>query len=270
MTSDLPALPSFESPPVSEVALAVHFEPLVGLRALDVALLRERWQERLPRVEEHPPLPPEVDGPGLQVEFGPGPTLPRWWFLSDDGRHLVQVQRDRLVRNWRRRADKDPYPHYAELRPDFVADLKAFAAFLQERDLTGELAGRWAEVTYVNPVPVDEGLSWAAALAGLLEPWSGEHSDEFLPSPDAFDISLRYPIAAEDSVRGALTVTVQPARHEADERVILLQLTARVGVTEAGLTAVPAALDTGHEWVVRGFTSITSRAKHGGWRRSDD
>lgn len=264
-------LPAFRSPPVSEVALAVLFEPLMGLRAIDVAVLRERLRERLPLVEEHPPLPAvsDIDVAGLQVEFGTGPTLPRWWFLSSDERHLVQVQRDRLVRNWRRRDEEEPYPHYAELRPDFVVDLEVFVDFLRDMGLAQELVGRWAEVTYVNPVPVAEELSWGAALAGLLEPWSGEHSDAFLPRPDAFDVSLRYPISERDSMSGALTVTARPARHAARDRVILLQLTARIGFAGAGLQAVPAALDVGHDWVVRGFTSITSRATHREWRRSD-
>lgn len=265
------SLPAFKSPPVSEVALAVLFEPLAGLRALDVAELRDRWRDRLPRVEEHLPLPPVpgIEMPGIQFEFGTGPPLPRWWFLSSDERHLVQVQRDRLVRNWRRRAEGDPYPHFMELRPLFVADLDAFVEFLSDVELRHELSGLSAEVTYVNPVPVADGVSWGEALTQVLEPWSGAHSNTFLPSPDAFEVSLRYPISDGGPTRGALTITARPVTTGTTERVILLQLTARIELVGAGLDAVPAALDLGHDWVVRGFTSVTSSRQHREWGRSD-
>ena len=88
--------PEFDRPPVVEMALGIQFQPLFGLRGISLSPLREVWRERYPLVEEVPPLPPGVERVGgqplgVQLAFGPGPAL-RYWFMSDDGADLVQLQ----------------------------------------------------------------------------------------------------------------------------------------------------------------------------------
>lgn len=84
-------------PPVVEVAMGVQFHPLLGLRGITLAPLREHWRAAHPRVEEQAPLPPAIEGGpahgiALQVGFGPVPTV-RHMFVSEAGSELVQLQK---------------------------------------------------------------------------------------------------------------------------------------------------------------------------------
>ena len=97
-----PALPSFERPPVVEVAVGVHFLQLPGLNTVALLRLAQMWVTRFPIVREQPASPP----PGLPVGpiiFQVQNALPplRYWLLTDDESLLVQIQHDRLLLNWR-------------------------------------------------------------------------------------------------------------------------------------------------------------------------
>ena len=112
-------LPKFDNPPVVEVALSVQFERL-SISAAHIGLVWQKFRDRFPNIEEKPEIeaaieqfgPPERKGPGVRFEVGVMP-IPRFWFVNQDGSELVQVQRDRFIRNWRK---KDGGPGYPKLR----------------------------------------------------------------------------------------------------------------------------------------------------------
>lgn len=111
MTPRVPE-PVFDNPPVAEVTLSVQFAPLFDLTAVHIGKLWETWAEDYPNTEEHDelaPLPDEATAsrlaPSLHIAIRDRP-LPRTWFLDALGEHVIQVQRDRLVLNWRRREEK--------------------------------------------------------------------------------------------------------------------------------------------------------------------
>jgi uncharacterized protein (TIGR04255 family) len=122
MTTQQP-LPRFNNPPVVEVALSVMLEPLPAFRAAHVGLLWNKLRERFPKTVDQPPLdsPQETEdeprrqlGPTLQFEpFGTPPPL-RTWFLNDQETELLQIQNDRIARNWRRANTSQPYPRLRE------------------------------------------------------------------------------------------------------------------------------------------------------------
>jgi len=63
---------------------------------------------------------------------------------------------------------------------------------------------------------------------------------------------------------------MQPAFTVEDERPIyVLNMTARGAPLGDNLEGVLGFLDIGHEWVVRGFTAITSDVMHRVWGRDD-
>ena len=59
------------------------------------------------------------------------------WFVNADKTMVRQIQRDRLIQNWRRLKPDDAYPHYEKLRPSFVAAFNDLQHFCQERLDTG-------------------------------------------------------------------------------------------------------------------------------------
>lgn len=270
--------PAYQRPPVAEVALAVYFNPPMALRSVHMGRLWDRWRDRYPRAEDQPPLPPvaaenfPTGPPAVSFQFMGGFPGTRVWYLSEAGDRLVQVQPDRLVLNWRRTAEGQPYPRYASLRPAFAQEVDELLGFLADEGL-GDVSLDQAEVSYVNPVPI-EALGEPRDLARLIAPWSGQFSDAFLPIPEDASLRLRFriPDPASGEPAGRLYVEGNTAIHQspggqAPQEVFMLQLFARGRTLGAGLPGALAFMDVGHDWVVRGFTSLTNKTMHTEWER---
>lgn len=271
--------PVFDRPPVEEVAIGIYFDPIAALDPVRLGLLWERWRNRYPHAEEQQSLPPVVretfgqPSLGQTVFFGPA-GFPRIWYQSGDRAQLVQVQRDRLVHNWRRLTATQAYPHYDALRPRFEEDAADFFSFITEQGHESPPIVQ-AEVTYVNPIPVGTDGS-GALFARLIAPWSGKMSVPFRSEPEDVALTLRYRIPdSHGKPIGRLYVTVQPSFRQnpegRGEELILLQLFARGAPIGSDLTGALAFLDLGHDWLVHAFKAVTTPDYHHEWGlQSDD
>lgn len=256
-------LPQFERPPVTEVALAVQFDP-VTLRAVDLAAISLAFADDFPTVEEQSPRPPMSveQGPKLSFELRGGFDQPNLQFINNDRDRIVQFQRDRLVVNWRRRPDED-YPRYeGAVRPMFVDAWRRLSSVLA--DLGQEaLKPNICEVVYVNVIDSGQGMGGATAPADVLALWNGSHSDSFLPSPSQFRVSVRYPLPVENGWLGIESTAIRRSDNGGD--AMLLQLSATGMVESPGLEGALDFLDIGREWVVKGFFSFTTNTMHKRW-----
>lgn len=263
-------LPRFRNPPVEEVSLGVHFRPVSALGILQVAELARLWASSYPDVREVPEMPPAPESVmgdgfgqvGIQVEMLDRPPLPRIWFLSSGGTLIRQVQRDRLVQNWRRTKSSDDYPHYDQLLPKFET-----AYHDLETVLGGTPESAVCEVSYTNPVRLTPIFKQVGEVQKVIAPWSGGFSDSFLPQAEQVTVAARFPIVGSDGMRlGQLDVTGHPAFHAPTaEHLLLLQLVARGKPTQGGLEGVLQFFDVAHEWIVRGFKSFTTEGMHREW-----
>lgn len=220
-----------------------------------------------------PPVPLETfpSRPlGMAFQFVGGFPGTRAWFLSENGDRVLQVQRDRLVFNWRRTQDAESYPRYKTLRPAFAKAAEQFLAFIAEENL-GPVVISQAEVTYVNPIPIAE-LGLPRDLARLVAPWSGVNSNGFLPPAEDIRLGLRFPISESSNAEpvGRLYIEGNSALHQSPgstgaNEVYMLQLFARGRPLGEGLLGALAFMDLGHDWVVNGFTSLTTDVMHEKW-----
>lgn len=67
------ALPEYEHPPVSEVALTIQLDRAIGFRSLDLAEISACWADELPNVQERDRLPmldADPDDPEMTLELG--------------------------------------------------------------------------------------------------------------------------------------------------------------------------------------------------------
>ncbi|HEX8843076.1 MAG TPA: TIGR04255 family protein [Pyrinomonadaceae bacterium] len=278
-TASSRAYPNFDRPPVIEVVLSVQFNPVEKLRGPQIGLLWAAYKDRFPQIEEHIPLDPVLETfgvrPAQQVsvkfELSDVPPIPRVWFLNERGDQLIQVQQDRFIHNWRKVAEEDEYPRYGNLTTSFRNELDLFGRFLEEEQL-GDLSFNQCEVTYVNHILAGDVWSGHGDLNKVLTLWAGKHSDSFLPEAEDVRLATRYIIpGSENNPLGRLHVIATPAFRISDKRaLIVLNLTARCRPDGEGLEGVFSSLDKAHEWVVRGFTSITTEQMHQVWRRRDD
>ncbi len=274
MTSEASFFTDYDDPPVTEVAISVQFEQLKKLRTPHIGLL---WKEYkgLTEIEEHPPLDQafEIFGEEKLIphfEISNMPPVRRCWFLNSDETELVQVQQDRFAHNWQRKDTSEKYPRYKNIRETFLEDLIIFIDFLNAHEI-GSLNPIQCEVTYVNPIHAEADSGTLIKLQNLLTVYKAEYFDDFLPEPEDVNLRLRYIIPDDTGAPiGRLHISAQPVYPQDKPPLYLLNLTARGRPCGDGKEGVMKFLDIGHEWIVKGFTSITTKTMHSKWGIKND
>jgi uncharacterized protein (TIGR04255 family) len=272
------SLPEFDQPPVVEVAISLQFKVLEALRGPYIGLLWGAFRkEGYLRVEEHGELEPAFEelqtasapSVGIRVQtFDDAPPPPRVWFLNEARNELIQVQRDRLVVNWRGGAQSELYPRYTHIIKRFYSALATLSDFAVSEKL-GEIIPTQCEITYVNHILSGAGWSTHGELDVLITTWQNRYSDDYLGVPEDVGFKARYRMRDEaGKVLGRLHVVLQPAHRSIDSLPILvLNLTARGKPEPANLEGVSQLFDREHEWIVRSFTSVTTKRMHELWGR---
>ncbi len=262
-------LPSFGKPPVTEVAIAVQFREIRGLTGPRMGLLWQLYRKSFPKMEVHPALAPRFERSGsasakrLDVKFGI--PAPRVWFIGSNEAHLVQVQQDRFVFNWRRIEGED-YPRYGRVRALFFQNYGIFQEFLVDEGLDNPRPNQW-ELTYVNRIPAGEGWHRHSELGLVLPLLAGSANSEFLREPEDIALRLRYPVPDMEGSVSRLYVEATPGFDPSGDPVFGLTLTARGGLGQGAASSLESRLDVGREWIVRGFAEVTSRTMHRHWER---
>ncbi len=263
----------YENPPVSEVALSVQFEPLKKLKTPYIGLLWQKYidsRRKLNKVWEQPLLKDRFElfqdeKLAPRIELSNIPPLQRYWFFNESETELVQIQDNRFVRNWRRLDITEDYPRYKKNREDFIKDFEIFETFLKEQDI-GDVLPNQCEVTYVNPIPAKGKYKIPDQLHNVVTFFKSEYSDSFLPDLENINFTLQYVIQKEDSIPlGRLYISLQSVTSRDNEFIYLLKLIARGKPIGEGIDGVLGFMDIGHEWIVRGFTSITTASMHELW-----
>jgi len=259
----------FRNPPVIETLLSAQFVPLRGLTLPFIGLFWGEVRGDYPSQEVHPPLAPEIE------EFPAPPSRPRieltsepdarCWFIDSTSTQLIQIQRDRFIRNWRKAAaPNDAYPRYEQLRPRFMRDWQRFLGFLEREDL-GRPEVNQCEVTYINHVELGTGWRSFGELVSVLRIAAPFDQRDFLPEPEMLIVNARFVMPRK---QGRLHVAAQPAIRRHDQKEILqLTLTARGKPASSGLDDILGWFDMGHNWIVQGFADITSGKMQAIWGR---
>ncbi|MFQ5853060.1 MAG: TIGR04255 family protein [Candidatus Binatia bacterium] len=264
-------LPEYDQPPVIETLLGVQFDPIERFSILHFGVYWTGIKSDYPSYELQPPLGSLVEKfgeeawkkPGVRLELLHAPEV-RCWFTDKSGTRLIQVQRDRFIHNWRKVKDEDVYPRYAQIKPKFFDEWEGLNRFLEQADL-GKPEVNQCEVTYVNHIEM--GKAWASfgELNKVISCWSGSYSGDFLPGPESVLVNASFVIPGQ---RGRLHVALQRAIRTRDAKEVLqLTLTARGKPASSRSQDIAEWFDLGHEWIVRGFTDLTTKEMHKTWGR---
>lgn len=247
------------------------------MRSVHYGLLWQRFREEYPKFEEHAPLASAIEKfgepdqtPEFRIEMTNAPTVPRVWFLNNEGTQLIQIQQDRFTHNWRERGRHDEYPRYESIREKFRAELGLLESFIAEESL-GQLQICQCEVTYVNHIYSTGKSHIHQNVNDICTLINYEYSDDFLDAPENLQLSIRYviPNKSEEPI-GRLHISIDPQYLRKDlEPLLSMTLTARGVPRSENLDGCMEFLDIGREWIVRGFTSITTRQMHKIWERID-
>jgi uncharacterized protein (TIGR04255 family) len=248
----------------------VQFDRLSAARTAHFGLYWNEVYGRFPKTEERVELQPVVErlpdlsqsGVGIQFEALEAPPTPRFWFTNAGGTELIQLQRDRFVKNWRKVGEGDEYPRYEHVKDGFVRDFSGFRDFAARHQL-GAVRINQCEVTYINHIVAGRGWNTYADISKVFTAWKQPTAVYPGPAQDLM-FRARFPISDQrGTFVGRLYVTMQPGMHLPDGApMFVLDLTARGQIGDG-----TAFFDLGREWIVRSFAELTTPDMHMVWGR---
>lgn len=256
----------FDKPPVVEVACGVSFDLPKPLKSAHVGLYWSHVSTEFPRCDDAQPIAPVFENLGASdpLEFGfqlesvALPPLRRAWLINEPGTHLLQIQQDRFLFNWKRVDESPAYPSYAQVIADFRNQWRRFKDFLAEQEL-GEPSVTQLEMTYFNFVP---GNDRAVLRDHVRDPAPGR----FLPAPEAVGVKHLYSLPGSN---GRLHVSAASAR-QATTGVVgtRIEMTARGLPRDTSYEGCDRWFDLAHQWITHGFADITTDSAHTTWGRT--
>ena len=193
------------------------------------------------------------------------PPFRRVFLISKDGNYVMQLQTDFFGHNWRKTRAMDAYPSFAMAKRLFLEKWELFRKFVAENKL-GELQLTRYDVTYVNHLIENPGVFPRAIekYTPLIQ-LRAAAPEHFLPDPKSLLADLQFGISEN---QGELRVAFKQGVRQFDKaEVMQLDLSAR-NKAEADGSDVEKWLELAHEWIVRGFTDLTSKDAHQQWKRT--
>ena len=251
----------FENPPINEVVMGVYFsEPVLDLRSQHIGLFWSKVREQFPSVEQRNP----AGGiEALNVSAGEVFPMPRYWFISQDGTDLLQVQRNALLMNWRNKDTE--YPGFHEhLEPKFDKCFKDFLKFIQNETSVNDLTIDLCELTYINVIERGDYWSGSADISNILPSFHAlDIGKDSIPSVNcAYDYELSEDLHLRVEVKSA-TLTRDPSKP-----VLVLEIKANGKISPASHADAKAWFDRAHGEILSCLLKMTSKEiqeKH--WKR---
>ncbi|MBP7861672.1 TIGR04255 family protein [bacterium] len=253
-------LPSFKKPPLTEVVCSFRFKYLERLFAPFLGTYWEQIKGVYSAMEEKPPIASiATDG----AEFGLQDDLelvlnPRIWFINPENNALIQVQRNRFIHNWRKKDEQAQYPRYRNVSAEFFARFEEFERFLKNFDI-GSLDPLEYELTYVNHIPLGDCWDSLDDLSGVLKSFKAKSwKTEKLNELRGFSWTSNYELP---DANGLLISKVQSAVRNSDKKKFLqFSIIARGIDKNRSVAQMKPWFDLAHEWIVDGFSDLTSDA----------
>jgi uncharacterized protein (TIGR04255 family) len=255
------ALPSYKKPPVNEVVCGMRFHTPDKLRIPHIGLLWDKFRQDYPNIQHAPPI---ATGKGeILIDSETGLPLQRVWFINGLDDQLIQFQFDRFYFNWRRR--KDVYPRYPHVIKNFENVLNTIVNFFIEFEF-GEIKPIEYELTYINHIQKGQEWNTADDLPRIFSDFAWRQTTgRFLPSPENVTWQANFTLPEK---KGNLVVNLKQAiRTEDKVPLLVLELTARGLGESTSKIAVREWFDLAHEWIIRGFTDLTTSEIHRFWER---
>lgn len=264
-------LPEYENPPVIEVACGILFKTLDAFKLPHFGLFWERCKANYPACQEVPPLLPLIERFGDQEETTtisfPEIPLPRVWFLNAEDTGIIQLQRDRFLHNWKKGKPTEIYPRYHTVIELFRRQLQLFEEFLKDHSL-GVVHPLQYEMPYVNHIPIDEGSYDLSDPGRVFRDYQWQRTGaRFLRGIE--HLQLRNSFELPDR-KGRLHVSIRDTKSkDFSKQVFLFELTVRGFPSDSSREEMWKWFDMAREWIVRGFTDLTTEeAQKTLWRRT--
>jgi uncharacterized protein (TIGR04255 family) len=180
--------------------------------------------------------------------------MPRYWLIAADDVHLLQVQRNAFIVNWRKRNDSE-YPHFETVKQVFDTQYDKLIAFLKAEAETTEVAIDVCELTYINLI--ESGDFWkdvgnVAAVVPSFHALQPKLSSATLQDVNATSIF-------QFDKRSALNVNVRTGRNPSSKNPrLILELRASGKPSATTKTAADAWFASAHDLIGECFNTVTA------------
>jgi len=245
------SFPRYKNPPVIEVVCGVTFKKIESFRAPHIGLFWQKVRSEYPICQHALPLlseKPEFD------EFQP--PLPRVWFINQKEDRLIQLQEDRFLYNWRKMHEEEVYPSYQNVMISFKEIYALFKGFLEEEGLKIPTPTE-CELSYINHIPKGKGWGSVADIHEVLEDlnWRAD-KNRFLPEPKLMRWQALFALPED---RGRLEVKLEQGIRKTDMcPLLIIELSAHGLGGDKSEATMWDWFEVAHEWIVRGFTDLSS------------
>ncbi len=262
-------LPSYRRPPVIEVICGVQFEALAEFSSVHFGKLFSRVASEYPSTQDREPIAEILEGQrGVEIKDQvvtlPMPPLRRVFYVDNSGNYLLQVQPSRFLANWRKQREQDEYPHFEATYDRFLRGWRQFLDFVNDERLGVPRVNQY-ELTYINHIfeattPFPAGMEEHLGLFA----WRNRRMLKFLPPPSAAQARLQFPLPDN---KGTLHLTITHGKRLSDKKgVMVMDFTAR-GPGRTDWSDMEPWFSVAHEWIVNGFTDVTTGEAHTRWER---
>jgi uncharacterized protein (TIGR04255 family) len=195
--------------------------------------------------------------------------MSRFWFEEASGEHLMQIQNDRIVHNWRKREPGGEYPRYEPIADRLEGEIRKFKEFLGRESL-GELRANQCEVTYINTIELLDGGDPHRLLERITPLWNGLAEGDHSLDPENVATQIRYILKNDETPIGRVYVNFSPVVRVPDyTHAVQLSITVRARPQEPDVEAALGLLDREREAVVRTFAAVTTQEMHDLWERTN-
>ena len=270
---------TYGSPPIEEVAIAAQFNELSGFNFRALHAVYSEFKDRVARIEERGPISPQFelfdDGSPIalerRIQFSAEslPSRRRVLLIESDEARLVQIQSDRFVKNWRKRADSNEYPRFKNILPDFLADYEAFCSALVAEGYERPIANQ-VDVSYFNSIYFSDEHTYLDALDRYISIFSFQgpsKSTGLVPEQGIFSLKFSFFEDGPESPRGRLHVDLAPAVDAENRPSLRLQLVARGHPASAEIVDIGRFAAAGRREIVSMFDRIISEDAKTEWER---
>lgn len=250
------AIPSYGSPPLTEVACGVQFAQL-PLQTRHIGQFWTQIADEYPLTQDLPPVPDVGEMPEVNVLVMP--PLRRCFLATPTTEYVIQLQDSRFHHNWRKLSPTVKYPRFGVVFSKFLAAWGRFSDFVKRQGLEEPRPSRY-ELTYVNEIETLGPIRIEQAVK--LFDWNNVGA-KFLPEPKATNIAWSF--ALPDS-KGIMNASTNRLTRQDGRSVVLLTL-ACSGPSANERYSLEDWFETAHQWIVRGFTDLTTKEAHDVWNR---
>lgn len=242
----------FENPPISELVIGVYFDPpLNKLRSEHVGLFWAENKTDFPNTEQVSPLINQKNAFGSFFSGDDSSLFPRFWLKSADEITLLQIQRNALLFNWRKK-DKG-YLSYDALKKKFDEYYDKYVMFIKQT-IDEEVSLAACEITYINII--EEGSYWNSLLdtQKVIPSFSIPNSGIKNVTPKGCHLTAVYSI--EDDFD--LTVKISNGTNKEEKKVLYYELRASCDLAQKNKSFADVWFRRAHDMINDCFKGMTN------------